>query len=32
MSTGFEAILVLCILEGKRERIEEIWDKVRRLK
>jgi ribonuclease-3 family protein len=32
MSTGFEAILGSLYLEGKRERIEEIWDKVRRLK
>lgn len=29
MSTGFEAILGALYLEGKQERIQEIWDKVR---
>lgn len=32
MSTGFEAVLGALYLEGKQERIQEIWDKVRTLK
>lgn len=32
MSTGFEALLGALYLEGKQERIQEIWDKVRTLK
>lgn len=32
MSTGFEAILGALYLEGKNERIREIWDKVRSMK